>query len=204
MARDLGLDDAVDHFTLVGDELDLLHTKSGSSRLGFAALLKLLLWRGRFPRAASELPGDAVVHLARQVRVPADDLASFDFAGRTAQRFRGEIRAYTGFRECSVADAEALAGWLAEHVASGERRPERVREELILRCRAELIEPPSPDRVSEIARSALHRAEQTLLALIADRLDAVVVARLEALIAVSDDNDEDENVLGLIKAAPAT
>jgi DNA-binding Lrp family transcriptional regulator len=94
-----------------------------------------------------------------------------------------------------------LAGWLAEHVASGERRPERVREELILRCRAELIEPPTPERVSELARSALHQAEQVLLALIADRLDAVVVARLEALIAVSDDN-EDENVLGLIKAAP--
>ena len=204
MARDLGLDDVVDHFALIGDELDLLHTKSGSTRLGFAALLKFLLWRGRFPRAAHELPGDAVAHLARQVRAPAGDLASFDFAGRSAQRFRGEIRGYTGFRECSVADAEALAGWLAEHVASGERRPERVRDELILRCRAELIEPPTPERVSEIARSALYQAEQALLALIADRLDPVVVARLEALIPVSDANDdeEEESVLGLIKAAP--
>jgi hypothetical protein len=63
----------------------------------------------------------------------------------------------------------------------------------------ELIEPPTPERVSEIARSALHQAEQ---ALIANRLDPAVVARLEALIAVSDDNDQDENVLGLIKAAP--
>jgi len=35
---------------------------------------------------------------------------------------RIEIRAYTGFRECSVADAEALTSWLAEHVASIERR----------------------------------------------------------------------------------
>ena len=56
--------------------------------------------------------------------------------------------------------------------------------------------------MSEIARSALHRAEQALLALITARLDPVVVARLEALIAVSDEDDEDENVLGLIKAAP--
>ena len=142
-----------------------------------------------------------MAHLARQVHVTATELGSFDFASRTAKRRRTEIRAYTGFRECSVADAEALAGWLAEHVTSGERRPERVREELILRCRAELIEPPTPERVSEIARSALHQAEQALLALIANRLDAVVVARLEALIAVSDD-DQDENVLGLIKAAP--
>ncbi len=199
MARDLGLDDVVDHFTLIGDELDQLRNKSGATRLGFAVLLKFLLWRGRFPRGLHEVPDDAVAHLARQVRVTATELGSFDFASRTAKRHRTEIRAYTGFRECSVADAEALAGWLAQHVASGERRPERVREELILRCRAELIEPPTPERVSEIARSALHQAEQALLALIADRLDAVVVARLEALIAVSD---EDENVLGLIKAAP--
>jgi len=159
MARELGVDDVVDHFTLVGDELDQLRNKSGATRLGFAVLLKFLLWRGRFLRGLHEVPDDAVAHLARQVRVPAAELGSFDLASRTAKRHRTEIRAYTGFRECSVADAEALAGWLAEHVASGERRPERVREELILRCRAERIEPPTPEHVSEIARSALHQAE---------------------------------------------
>jgi hypothetical protein len=94
VARDLGLDEVVDHFTLVGDELDLLRTKSGATRLGFAALLKFLLWRGRFPRDTQELPGDAVAHLARQVRVPAGELPSFDLASRTAQRHRTEIRAY--------------------------------------------------------------------------------------------------------------
>ena len=200
MARDLGLDEVVDHFTLVGDELDLLRNKSGATRLGFAALMKFLLWRGRFPRAAHELPDDAVAHLARQVRVPAGELASFEFASRTAQRHRSEIRAYTGFRECSVIDAETLASWLAELVAPRERRPERVREELIARCRAELIEPPTPDRVTEIVRSALYQAEQALLKLIAERVAAAAVARLEALITVSD--DEDEDVLSLIKAAP--
>ena len=38
----MGLDEVVDHFTLVGDELNLLR-KSGATRLGFAALLKVLL-----------------------------------------------------------------------------------------------------------------------------------------------------------------
>ncbi len=104
-------------------------------------------------------PTNAVAHIAGQVRTPAGDLASFDFVGRSAQRFRGEIRGYTGFSECSVADAEALTAWLADRVASGEYRPERVRDELIERCRRELIEPPTPDRLSEIARSVLYRAE---------------------------------------------
>lgn len=163
MARNLGLDEVVDHFTLIGDELELLRNKSGATRLGFAVLLKYVLWRGRFPPAAQELPEDAVAHLARQVRVGAGELESYDFASRTAQRHRTEIRAYTGFRECSVADAETLTGWLAEHVASIERREPRVREELLARCRAQLIEPPTPDRVSAITRLALYRAERRCL-----------------------------------------
>ncbi len=141
-----------------------------------------------FPRGLHEVPDDAVAHLARQVRVPATELEAFDFASRTAKRHRTEIRVYTGFRECSVAHAEALTEWLTAHVASSERRPERVRDELIGRCRAELIEPPTPERVSEITRSALHQAEQALLALIPGRLHSAIVARLEALIAVSDDD----------------
>ncbi len=77
MARDLGLDEVVDHFTLVGDELDLLRNKSGATRLGVAVLLKFVLWRGRFPPELRELPDDAVGQLARQVRVPAGELAAF-------------------------------------------------------------------------------------------------------------------------------
>jgi hypothetical protein len=43
-----------------------------------------------------------------------------------------------------VADAEQLRARLAEHVAERERRPERVRDALLARCRGEQIEPPAP------------------------------------------------------------
>jgi hypothetical protein len=33
VAREVGLDDVVDHFTLVGDELELLRNTSGATRL---------------------------------------------------------------------------------------------------------------------------------------------------------------------------
>ncbi len=142
----------MDHFTLVGDEVDQLRNKAGATRLGFALTLKFLLWRGRFPRARHELADDAVAHVARQVGVAAGQYGSYDMSSRTAQRHRTEIRRYTGFRECSVADAEKLAHWLAGHVAESERREDRVHEELLARCRRELIEPPSADRVTEIVR----------------------------------------------------
>ncbi len=202
MARNLGLNDVVDHFTLIGDELELLRNKSGATRLGFAVLLKYVIWRGRFPTGSQELPDDAVAHLGRQVRVGADELSSYDFASRTAQRHRTEIRAYTGFRECSVTDAEALTRWLAEHVAHVERRANRIGEQLLARCHTQLIEPPTADRVGGITRSTLHRAEQALLGLIAARVDAAAIGRLEALIAVSDDDDDGEDVLALIKSVP--
>ncbi|HJS93728.1 MAG TPA: DUF4158 domain-containing protein, partial [Solirubrobacteraceae bacterium] len=203
MARNLGLDAVVDHFTLIGDELDQLHNKTGATRLGFALTLKFLLWRGRFPRGHHELPDDAVAHVARQVGVPADELRAYDSASRTAQRHRSEIRHYTGFRECSVADADTLAVWLATHVAEAEHREDRVREHLLAQCRRALIEPPSADRVTAIVRSALYQAEQALLTRIAGRLDAGAIARLEALVAVADDPDgADPDALTRLKTAP--
>ncbi|MCA1680317.1 MAG: DUF4158 domain-containing protein [Actinobacteria bacterium] len=57
-----GLDDVADHFTLIGDELELLRNKSGATRLGFAVLLKHVIWRGRFPTGSHELADDAVAH----------------------------------------------------------------------------------------------------------------------------------------------
>ena len=203
VARDLGLDEVVDHFTLVGDEVDQLHNKAGATRIGFAVALKFLLWRGRFPRGRHELAADAVDHVARQVGVAAVEFDSYDMAGRTAQRHRTEIRLYTGFHECGVVDAEQLAFWLATHVAEAERRDERVREELLARCRGELIEPPTADRITEIVRSALRQAEQTLVTRVAARIDPGAIGRLEALVAVDADLDDDYlGALAKIKTNP--
>jgi len=53
LARDVGLDEVVDHFTLGGGETRCLRSKTGSTRLGFAVRLKFLRWRGRFPKDAA-------------------------------------------------------------------------------------------------------------------------------------------------------
>jgi len=200
VAEEIGLEEVVDHFTLIGDELELLRNKTGATRLGFAALLKSLLWRGRFPQSLAELPPDAVAHLARQVDVAPSALAGFDLAGRTAARHRTQVRAHTGYRECSLAVGSELSAWLAEHVAVRERRHDRVELALAERCRSELIEPPSPARLAEIARLGVHQAEQAALALVRDRVDPALGARLRGLIAASVDGELDTGALGVIKA----
>ncbi len=78
----------------------------------------------------------------------------------TIEYHRAQIRRHLGFRECTAEDVGKLAGWLAADICQAERRPGRVREELLAQCRAEQIEPPSAGRCDLIIRSALHQAEQ--------------------------------------------
>ena len=161
---------------------DLVAAKHGDTQLGFALLLKFYGRFGRFPRGRSELHDDAVEFVARQLGVSAGSLGFYEWSGRTVKRHRAEIRAHFGFRECTVADAEELAGWLAGGYAQEERRYELVRDELLAECRSRSIEPPTPDRVERIVRSGLHQAEKILTVRIAGRLPAEVRARLLALV----------------------
>ncbi|MBH1934109.1 DUF4158 domain-containing protein [Streptomyces sp. AV19] len=222
MGRDLGLDAVVEHFTLIGDELDWLRNKSGATRLGFAVQLKFLPFRGRFPKTRIELPADAVAHVANQVGIPAADMALYDFTSRTAKRHRTEIRELTGWHECSVTDQIKLASALVDEIWHDERRPEQVRAELYRQMREKLIEPPTPDQAAAIVRSALHQADERAIAEVAAhlaeaegcprRLDALVFTGLPGAEAAEDDlaetdEDQDEDdpveaVLAQIKAHP--
>ena len=134
MARSLDLDELVEHWTVLDDERELIAGKRGPTRLGFALLLKFYTWAGRFPRDHGELADEAVAFVARQIGVDAAELGFYDWSGRTIEYYRAQIHAHLGFRECSVTDADKLTGWLAGNVCVAERRPDLVRDELMVRC----------------------------------------------------------------------
>jgi len=173
-------------------------------------LLKFYTQHGRFPRGRAELPDEAVTFVAGQVQLPASDWASTPgLAGRSSTT--GGRFGHLGFRECSVVDAEKLTGWLADHVALRERRPDLVHAELLARCRAESIEPPTAGRCARIVRGALHAAEEMLTLRVHARLADGSVERILGLEAGDDvdgpevsDNPrlEDRSVLAAVKAAP--
>lgn len=215
MARALGLDDVVDHFTLNSEETGWLRNKAGATRFGFAVQLKFLLWRGRFPKMRLELPRDAVEHVARQVDVGSGELAAYDFNSRTAQRHRIELRELTGWHECTRTAMVKLTSWLVDEIWHDERREEPIRAELLKQMRIGLIEPPTADQVTTIVRSALHQAEERAVEEVAARLARTggCTRRLDALVstdAVDDQDDEPgdeevedvEAVLSQIKAHP--
>lgn len=137
----------------------------------------------------------------------ATDFAFYEWSGRTIEFHRGQIRRALGFRECGVADADKLTEWLVVNVTQAERSPERVRDELLVRCREERIEPPSDGRIDRMVRSALHRGEELLFSEVAARLPEPVRARLVALVEAVDDGDDIEDddgsvVLALIRSDP--
>jgi len=72
VARELDQDELIDRWTLMGDELNLVASERGATKLGFALLLRFYTERGRFPRGRGEIPDNAVDYVARQVAVGCD------------------------------------------------------------------------------------------------------------------------------------
>ncbi|WP_372494227.1 DUF4158 domain-containing protein [Actinoallomurus purpureus] len=130
-----------------------------------------------FPRGRSELPDQVVEHVAKQVQVPASELGFYEWSGSTIEYHRNQIRTHLGFRTCTTADATKVTVWLAENVAHAERRPERVREELLKHLREERIEPPT-DAARRPGRSGVGQAAQARRPA---RADAAVLAARPAL-----------------------
>ncbi|RZU46696.1 TnpA family transposase [Krasilnikovia cinnamomea] len=192
--REWSLEDLIDAWTLVDADRELIGNKYGPTKLGFAVILKFFEIEGRFPRHAGEVPAAAVEFVARQVKVEAAAFGTYLFTGSTIEYHRAQIRRALRFRECTVADAEALTGWLAEQVCPSELSPDRHCQALLLRCRSQRIEPPTPGRIDRIIASAAEAADNRFCATTVARLSAAVaVARLEALVAPADDEDEERD-----------
>ena len=156
----LGLDELVEHWTLLDGDHELVAGKRGTSRLAFALMLKFYARHGRFPDSDGDLPGEVVEFVARQVQVPPEQMPGYELAGRTVEYYRAQIRGHFGFRECTVEDAQALEAWLAENVAKADPRQEVVRDQMLDRCRKWPVEPPTkgPDRADR-ARRGPRRAD---------------------------------------------
>ncbi len=165
------------------NELEWVMTKSRANRLGFAILLTFFRERGRFPRNASEVEPGVIAVLSQHldVAIPVD--SEMWLTGRTAERWRAEIRGRFGFREATVDDAQQLTAWLRDYVAKeagGEIAFLMTRLET--RCRELAIEAPTSDRVERIARTALHAHEEQFTAAIYGRLLPETRERLDGLL----------------------
>lgn len=183
MARPpLSLGELIEHWTLVGQEIDLVSAKRTDTRLPFALLLKFYGRHGRFPRSRGELHPDAVEFVARALKADPASVAAYDWSGRSTEWHHGQIRRHFGFRACGEAEGKKLAQFLAGDFAQRECRYDMVREQFLGERRVRQLEPPTPDQAGRYVRTALFRGARLLSARVAGRLSGQAVARLLALI----------------------
>lgn len=159
MKQNWELDELIEYWTLLPDELALLGNKTGTTRLGCAVFLKYFQIKALFPPIKPEIPAVIINHVASQVGVPPDNYQQYDWSGRTAMYHRYQIREFFGFRKAKVSDAQALVDWLSENVLPREAELEHLKEIVKERFRDLKIEPPTPGRIERLIRSALQLYE---------------------------------------------
>jgi TnpA family transposase len=175
-------EELIEHWTILPGEWPLIEHKPGATRLGFAVLFKFFQYVGAFPRAPQDVPLTVVAHVAQQVGVPADLWVQYAWDGRTIEYHRAQIRQHLGFHEATVADGEMLVTWLAEQIVPTTRRLDHLKEAVGQRCRDLRLEPPTPERLDRLIRSAVHREDRRVGHEILHRLSAQTQEQLEALL----------------------
>ena len=192
MRRACTEDELLEQWTLAPEERLLVIGKAGAHSLGFAMLLKFLQAEGRFPRDPYEIPAAAVAYVARQLQVPTDGWAEYDWKGRTIKHHRAAIREALGFRESTVADSEAVMDWATEHVLPQEWDVERVKAAVLGRYRQLRLEPPASDHLDRLVRSAAAQYEEQLCSTTIARLSPSARSGLDALLEASAGNGNED------------
>ena len=191
MKRQWDIEELIEHFTLVQEDLDTLANKSGPTRLGFALLLKCFQYEGRFPHGKHEIPKDVVNYVAHQLKLDATVYAQYDWEGRTIKSHRAYIREHLKFREATGLDTEEMKQWLiAEHLAS-DQHPEHLKVLVTKRFRECKIEPPTNERMERLIRSACATYEQQFFEQVLKRLPLETRQRLDGLLEREDVSEGD-------------
>ena len=192
MKRQWSHEELIADFTISAKELDLIgDSKTDHNLLGAACLLKYFQYEGRFPDEKQDIPPIVIVHLAQQLGVIPEKIIPYDWEGRTIKAHRAAIRAFLGVHEATLADEEALVEWLCKEVVAEQRQEEALIASFYTRCKEQLIDPPTPDRVRRLVHTAIHRYDERLCASIVQRLSLETRTGLDALLTVELPEDTD-------------
>ena len=156
-----------------------------AGKLGLAVQLMCWRWNGRFPDDEAD-PAPAVVrNLAAQIGVGVEVLENYEWTGRTGRRHRRLVLdrlAVTSFDERAEA---RLRTWLSDELLR-EPTPSTLDGEVNAWFACERVGRPGGYRLDRILRSARAAHDDVALQRVANRLDAGMRERLDALLADDD------------------
>ena len=170
------------HYTLAGDDLDLIVTKrTDANRLGFALLLLYMRCPGRVLEAGEAPPGPVLAYIARQLGIPAS--AFDDYAARDATRraHLAELMRAGGYATFSRALAGEMIGFLATP-AQTIVRPGQLAGILVEELRRRRVLLPSALVLEAVIRGAKSRAERLAHAVLTAALGTDALMHLDGLL----------------------
>lgn len=182
MKRHWELDELIDHFTFMPNELAQLGNKSGNTRLGFAVLFKFFQYEARFPSHKNEIPKEVVLYISKQLNCESYSFEDYDWGGRIIKYHRSQIRQYFDFREPTVEDMKIITEWLSRHVFYHDADVDNLKEVAYSKFRELHIEPPTPDRMERITRSAIFTYENQFFQETYDKLPTLAKYHMDNLI----------------------
>ena len=185
------LDELIENWTLLPQELSWLSNKSGINLLTTALLLKWFQYETKFPNSTREIPDSVIDYLARQLKVSAELISGYDWKRRSYMRQRSEVRQFLGISKATVKDAQNLVTWLIETVLDREADLAHLQEIACQRFWSLKIEPPTPGRVERLVRSALRTYETNFFQQTLEKLSPECRSQIDALLITSEADETD-------------
>jgi len=157
----------IDIIFLDSEELAFIQSKaSARNQLAFAVMLKFFQREGRYPIRADVFHNMMLEDLAAQLNCGGAHVDDFNWTGRTAKRFRQEIRTLLDYNEPSAADRDRLICWLMKEILPLAPTLAQCREYSGQFFRNHRLEPFSPKKLTRYIRSAFHRFEKQFFSLV--------------------------------------
>lgn len=142
--------------------------------------------------------------------IPARLFFEYNWQSRSIKYHRAQVREYFGFREVTVADTDAAARWLIDKILPYTISYETQHEGILQYFRESKIEPPSPERIKRLLRSAQSKFEENLTNQIYEQLSPETILRILDLLEIKEAKSPDENgesqtsTLAWLKTAPGS
>ena len=160
MKRNWEIDELIENFTFLPNEMSQIGNKTGDNRLGFAVIFKFFQQEARFPIGKHEIPKVIIDFIAKQTKTPADLFNTYEFNNRTYFSHKAQIREFFGFRESTDVDIKIMTNWLYENVIYHDLDMEYLKYAVYNRFRELHIEPSTPKNIERLIKSAINTYEQ--------------------------------------------
>ena len=178
--------DVVTFFTLTESDYKLLAGLRGDdSRLGFALQLCTLRYLGFVPADLAQVPTPVITFLAWQLAVHPDAIRSYGERSQTRTDHLQEIEHYLGFHKASATERSETKRWLRERALEHDR-PLLLLQLLCERLHAQQIVRPGLTLLERSVTTARQQAQTVTWELIAPRLSAEDLTRLDRLLVVEE------------------